>query len=453
MKKFLCSLLILLSISAPSYAFLSFTVNSEDIPKTKILFLGFDNKNPNLQRDGFEILERIKKNLRTTDLFDVITQNSTNQAQNQPLEAAKPGINLAQESFNIEALPDFEKYNKIGVGAIVIAQFNYDKVGNLEARIRMWDVLDQKQLFGKFYTASRDSFRKMANTISDEIFKAISGEKLGHFNSQIVYVAESGPGNHRIKQLATIEFDGTAHHILTNPRDLVLTPIFSKNPHEIYYVKYFEQRPQIFNLDLRTLRNKKVGGFRGTNFAAAVNPLDSNKILLSAIVDDNSDIYELNIAENSAMRLTKTPAIDTTPSYSPDGKLIAFTSDRDSGQQIYIMGADGSSVKRISSGSASYSKPIFSPDGKLLAYTKMKGGQFFIGTMKPDGSAERVVSSGYLVEGARWSQNGRYLVFSKKKEAYGKGNIPRLHVADVVTGFEFQLPTPEGEGATDPDWR
>jgi TolB protein len=453
LQSVLITLLILLSFNKASYAFLSLNVNSEDIPKTKILFLGFSNINPSLQKDSFEVLDKIRKNLKTTDLFEVINQAPSTQVQSQTLDRSKQGINLAQETFNLEALPEFEKYNKIGVGAIVIAQFNYDKIGNLEARLRMWDVLDQRQLFGKFYTASHDNYRKMANVISDEIFKAITGEKIGHFSSQITYVAETGLVNRRTKQIATIDFDGNNHRLLTNARDLVLTPVFTKNLNEILYVKYFEQRPQIFNLDVRTLRSKKVGGFRGTNFSAAINPLNSNKILLSAIVDDNSDIYELDIAENSALRLTKTTAIDTTPSYSPDTKSIAFTSDRDSGQQIYIMSMDGSSVKRISSSGASYSKPIWSPDGKLIAYTKIKGGQFFIGTMKPDGSAERILSSGYLVEGARWSPNGRYIIFSKKKEAFGPGSVPRLRIVDIVTGFEYEIPTPEGEGATDPDWR
>ena len=61
-------------------------------------------------------------------------------------------------------------------------------------------------------------------------------------------------------------------------------------------------------------------------------------ILLSAIIDGNSDIYEFDIIKNRAKRLTKNSAIDTTPSYSPDGEKIVFASDRNrSGQQIYVM--------------------------------------------------------------------------------------------------------------------
>jgi TolB protein len=103
-------------------------------------------------------------------------------------------------------------------------------------------------------------------------------------------------------------------------------------------------------------------------------------------------------------------------------------------------------------GEGSYSKPVWSPDGKLIAFTKSKGGKFYIGVMTPSGSGERLLTSSYLVEGARWSPSGRYLIFSRKSSPYGQSSVPRIYVVDVLTGFEVELPIPAGEGATDPDW-
>lgn len=446
-------LISLLSFSAQAFAAVSFTVKNEEIPKTKILFFGFDYADPRLKTDAFEILERIRRNLKTTDLFEIVQQSGQLEvvAANRSVVASL-NDNLAQENLTVESMPNFEKYARAGIGAIVIGQFNYDVGGNLEVRIRMWDVLDQRQLFGKFYTASRDNYRKMSNIISNEIFKSITGEKIGHFTSQILYVSESGPINKRIKKINIVDFDGENHRILTDGRELVLTPIFSKNLNEVFYLRYFQGKPQIFSLDLRNLRSQKVGGFRGTTFAASTHPKDPNIILLAAIDGGNSDIYEMNIASNTATKLTKSPAIDTTPSYSPDGKSITFSSDRDAGQQIYVMSSDGSSVKRISTGQGSYSKPMWSPDGKLIAFTRIKGGRFFIGVMAPNGKGEKLLASGYLVEGAKWSPNGRYIIYSKKRGPYGQDSMPRLFIIDILTGFEFEVPTPAGEGATDPDW-
>ena len=461
----LCKFLVVfLLLNNQALAGVSLAINAEEIPRTKILFLGFDpvKTTPDMTQSRIleinernKILNRIKNNLKTTDLFEVVTDKISNpqSLQNQVPSTSGKAINLAKNAASIESLPDFNKYSKDGVDAIVIGHFNYDQSGDLELRLRMWDVLDERQLFGKYYTASKDNYRKMANTISDEIFKAITGEKAGYFNAKIVYVSESGPINKRLKKISMIDFDGENYRALTTSRDLVLTPIFSKKPDEIIFVRYFENHPQIFTLNLNNLRTQRLGGFNITNFAPSIHPKNSNNVLLSAISDGNSDIYELDIAADSAVKLTNNPAIDTTPSYSPDGKLIAFTSDRTNRQQqIYLMDTNGSSVRKVSQGDGSYSKPMWSPDGKMLAFTRIKGGQFFIGIMEIEGAREKLLTSGYLVEGARWSTGGRHLIFSKKKGKFGKDSIPRLYIIDVVTGFEYEIPTPEGEGATDPDW-
>ena len=472
-------LILALSLVNQASAGVFFNIKNEDATKTKILFFGFDPADPNARQDAFEIFERVRRNLKTTDLFEVVKNSGRievagekgidgiiesaeaaekSDTKNVVKTAGKKSANqsnsipMAAPTISVETLPDFEKYNKAGVGAVVVAQFNYDQDNNLEMRVRMWDVLDQRQLFGKFYSASKPNYKKVANLLSDEIFKAITGEKKGHFNSQILYTSEAGGIKKRIKKIVMMDFDGENRRVLTDGRDLVLTPIFSRRPSEIYYLRYFENRPQIFNLDIRTSRSKRLGSFRGTTFAASAHPTDPNLVLLSAIFDGNSDIYEMNIASNQARRLTKSPAIDTTASYSPDGKSILFVSDRDGGQQIYLMNINGADVRRISEGAGSYAKPVYSPDGSMIAFTRIKSGQFYIGTMSANGKNERLLTGGYLVEGARWSPNGRYLIYSKKRGVYGKDGIPRLCIIDIATGFEFELATPENEGATDPDW-
>ncbi len=437
-------LILTLTNASKSFAGVFFNIKNEEAPKTKIIFFGFDPAAPELKRDANNILEGIRKNLKTTDLFEIVKDSGNFETKGS--EA------LNSNQISVEAVPDFERYTKAGIGAIVVAQLSYDIDGDLEMRIRMWDVLDQRQLFGKFYSSSKSNLRKMANIISDEIFKSITGEKKGHFNSKILYVAESGNLQKRIKRVAIMDFDGENRRILTDGSDLVLTPIFSRKADEIFYLRYFDNKPQIFGMDLRSGRSRKVGSFRATTFAASLHPKDSNVMLISAIFDGNSDIYEMNMLTNTAKRLTKSPAIETTAAYSADGKEIIFVSDRDSSQQIYKMSASGADIVKISIGSGSYSKPVWSPDGSMIAFTRIKNGQFYIGTMSPNGKNERLLTSSYLVEGAKWSPDGRYLIYSKKRGIYGLDGIPRLYIIDTTTGYEFEVPTPAGEGASDPDW-
>ena len=70
---------------------------------------------------------------------------------------------------------------------------------------------------------------------------------------------------------------------------------------------------------------------------------------MSFAKDGNSDIFTMDL-ETKVERITEHSSIDTSPSYSPDGKYICFNSDRSGLQQIYVMKSDGTNVKRITFG-------------------------------------------------------------------------------------------------------
>ena len=132
----------------------------------------------------------------------------------------------------------------------------------------------------------------------------------------------------------------------------------------------------------------------------------------------------MDLRIRATTRLTNTNAIDTSPSYSPDGSQIVFESDRGGRQQLYVMNADGSDQHRISFGDGSYSTPVWSPRGDLIAFTKQSGGQFSIGVMRPDGSGERILTTGFHNEGPTWAPNGRVLMFFREPAgAAGRSSI------------------------------
>ena len=72
--------------------------------------------------------------------------------------------------------------------------------------------------------------------------------------------------------------------------------------------------------------------------------------------------------------------------------------------------------------------------------------------MTPDGNSERYIMLDYLIEGVKWSPNSRYLIYTKQKDAFGQNSIPKIYIIDILTGNEYKINTPEGEGASDPDW-
>ena len=156
----------------------------------------------------------------------------------------------------------------------------------------------------------------------------------------------------------------------------------------------------------------------------------------------------MDLGSRPDARLTDAGAIDTSPSYSPDGSQIVFESDRGGTQQIYVMGASGGEAKRISFGDGRYSTPVVvAASGDLIAFTRQKGGEFGIGVMKPDGSDERIIVEGFHNEGPTFSPNGLFLMFFRDPGGAGGAHI---YMADIFGHGEFQVPTPGY--ASDPSW-
>jgi TolB protein len=351
---------------------------------------------------------------------------------------------------SLQVQPRFADWKAINAQALVQGRIEQTQDGHLRAEFRLWDVFAESQMVGQAFSGAPQGWRIFAHKIADAIYKRITGED-GYFDTQIVYVAETGPQQKRIKRLAIMDQDSENHLFLTDGQELVLTPRFSPNQREITYLSYFRNNPRVYILHLDSGRRELLGDFPGMTFAPRFSP-DGNKVIMSLAQDGNTNIYELDLRTRHTVRLTNDGSIDTGPSYAPDGTKITFESDRSGSQQLYVMNADGSGQTRISFGDGRYATPVWSPRGDLIAFTKYKGQDFYIGVMRPDGSGERLLAHGYLVEAPTWAPNGRVLAFWRQtpSDSSGRGGSVKLYSVDLTGNNERQIVTPLD--GSDPAW-
>lgn len=157
----------------------------------------------------------------------------------------------------------------------------------------------------------------------------------------------------------------------------------------------------------------------------------------------NSEIYRVRPDGTGPENLTGSPSNEGEPAYSPDGRSIAFTSDRDGkGSRVYVMRADGRDPHPVAEalpGSAQHA-PTWSPDGRVLAFTVREGADTVIWVDSLSGGRRGRLGKGHE---PAWSADGTHVFFTEGDSVFMRptaGGPATLVVADART----PAPSPRG---------
>ncbi len=134
------------------------------------------------------------------------------------------------------------------------------------------------------------------------------------------------------------------------------------------------------------------------------------------------------------------------PTLSPDGKRVAFTY----GGDIWVAQADGGAAARVTLHEAYETKPRWSPDGKSIAFISNRAGSYDVWTVSPDGGIPTQLSfhsAADVLSG--WSPDGKWILFDSDRDGttecwavpVGGGTERRL----TSHGGSFPMMTPDGK--------
>ena len=137
---------------------------------------------------GDELAQIIRNNLGRSGLFSAI----------DPLRYIEPTTD-----FGNAARVDqwFQSWRLVGAQYLVTGTVSRSASGLLSVDFRLWDVFAEQQMYGVALTTEQSNWRRVAHQIADAIYKRITGED-GYFDTRVVYVAESGPQQRRVKRAA-----------------------------------------------------------------------------------------------------------------------------------------------------------------------------------------------------------------------------------------------------------
>ena len=308
---------------------------------------------------------------------------------------------------------------------------------------------------------------------------------------ELYYLSERGG----VYNLFVLDVGGGEPRALTRHADDVRHPFLSFDGKSVVYEMGF----RLWRLDLAS------GESRPIPIAINADPKgpESEPRSLSDGAEDPSwspdgaqiafqlrgDLWTMPAAGGAARRITSGPARDEWPKFSPDGRRIAFFSDRSGNKDLWIAEADGRNPQQVTFDKAddffhswhpsgqklvfcstrsgnkdlweldlrtgdqrpltndpqADDDPCYSPDGRWIAFDSGRGGSQNVYVMPAGGGPERRLTTGRFDQVPSWSPDGKFIAFERNDT---EGGTPAVWVTEADGSAAMQV----AAGGSAPRW-
>ena len=165
---------------------------------------------------------------------------------------------------------------------------------------------------------------------------------------------------------------------------------------------------------------------------------DGKKVAYVSFEDRKPVIYVHELATGRRIAISNQKGNNSAPAWSPDGKKLAISLSKDGNTQIYSINADGTGLSRLTRGNTIDTEPQYSADGRSIYFTSDRGGNPQIYRMSSEGEqaegAKRITYKQGFVTSPRISPDGKYLVYIANI-----GGAFRLYILNLATGDSQSL--------------